>query len=130
MHATGPGIEVVEPQIAGPTQSLEDGATYPVRYYFPGYERPGGKKKLDINRINEMRKGVVIESVPEIIEESQAGSPQVERLPGGFEDKGLEVHRITAFEEASQVDLENIKSFHTLVTVKGKAICGNTWRKI
>jgi mannose-6-phosphate isomerase class I len=59
LHALGPGVEVVEPQIPGPTQSMEDGATYPVRYYFPGYEREGSKKELDVARADEINAGVV-----------------------------------------------------------------------
>lgn len=67
LHALGPGIEVVEPQIPGPTQSLEDGETYPVRYFFPGYERPGAEKMLDIDRAAEMSPGFTEVSLPEII---------------------------------------------------------------
>jgi len=114
LHALTAGIEVVEPQIAGPTQSLEDGATYPVRYYFPGYQRPGAQKKLDIDRVGEMNPAVVRESEPEIIAEG------VERLPGMFERKGLEVHRIT-LEKGRELKVPESTSFHTLVTVKGKA---------
>ncbi|MCK5450532.1 MAG: hypothetical protein KAI70_02055, partial [Candidatus Omnitrophica bacterium] len=55
LHALGSGVEVVEPQIPGPTQSLEDGETYPVRYYFPEYKRAGAQKKLDLDRIGEMK---------------------------------------------------------------------------
>ncbi len=55
LHAMGPGVYVIEPQISGPTQSLEDGTTYPVRYYFPGYQREGALKSLDIDRVGEMK---------------------------------------------------------------------------
>jgi len=92
LHALGPGIEVVEPQIPGPTQSLEDGETYPVRYCFPGYKRPGVEKMLDIDRAAEMSPGFIEEALPEIIKNEKGCV--VERLPGKFEDKGLEVHRI------------------------------------
>lgn len=117
LHALGAGVEVVEPQIAGPTQSLEDGATYPVRYYFPGFERPGAQKKLDIDRVGEMNPTVAVEAAPEII--AKDAKTMIERLPGGFEDKGLEVHRITLAAGAS-VDIP-ADSFHTLVAIGGTA---------
>ncbi|MDP8299154.1 MAG: hypothetical protein P9L88_04550 [Candidatus Tantalella remota] len=118
LHALGAGIEVVEPQIAGDTQSLEDGATYPVRYYFPGYERTGAQKMLDIHRVDEMTAAVSVEASPVVIAEDS--TVKVERLPGSFEDKGLEVHRITLADEAS-LDVTNVESFHNLVVVEGKA---------
>ncbi|MCK4423851.1 MAG: hypothetical protein KAV18_07270, partial [Candidatus Omnitrophica bacterium] len=118
LHALGPGIEVVEPQIPGPTQSLEDGATYPVRYYFPGYERAGAKKMLDIDRVNEITPAETKTVSPEIIEETEGYT--IERLPGNFEDKGLEVHRIT-LETGRELEKKSITSFHNLVAVKGRA---------
>ncbi|MFH1552447.1 MAG: hypothetical protein ABID83_02255 [Candidatus Omnitrophota bacterium] len=118
LHALGPGVEVVEPQIAGPTQSLEDGSTYPVRYYFPDYEREGASKKLDIDRIEEMRAEAVGEVSPEVIE--QTSSIKIERLPGAFEDKGLEVHRIT-LDKGAELEEKDITSFHNLVVIEGKA---------
>jgi len=68
LHALGAGIEVVEPQIPGPTQSLEDGTTYPVRYYFPDHPRNGAEKMLDIDRIDEMDTGVWDRGKADIIE--------------------------------------------------------------
>lgn len=118
MHALGAGVEIVEPQIAGPTQSLEDGATYPVRYYFPGFERPGAQKKLDIDRVGEMEKEVSREGKPVIVK-SENGY-MVERLPGGFEDKGLEVHRIT-IQAGASLDVPSLGSFHDLAALSGKA---------
>ncbi len=118
LHALGPGIEVVEPQIPGPTQSLEDGETYPVRYYFPGYERPGVEKMLDIDRAAEMSPGVTEEALPEIMK-SENGCV-VERLPGKFEDKGLEVHRII-MEPGVVLEITDVFSFHTIVSVEGEA---------
>ncbi len=118
LHALGPGVEIIEPQIAGPTQSLEDGATYPVRYFFPGYPREGARKKLDLDRAGEMGTDVVKESKPEIIEES--ASVKIERLPGDFEDKGLAVSRIT-LEKGAELQEAPITSFHTLSAVKGEA---------
>ncbi|MGB2629719.1 MAG: hypothetical protein WBD24_07365 [Candidatus Omnitrophota bacterium] len=118
LHALGSGIEVVEPQIPGPTQSMEDGATYPIRYYFPGRKREGGKKELDIDRANEINSEVVEEEAPEVIEKTDL--LKIERLPGGFESKGLEVHRIT-LAEGAELDAASIQSFHNLVVVKGKA---------
>jgi len=118
LHALGPGIEVVEPQIPGPTQSLEDGAIYPVRYYFPDYPRKGAEKKLDIDRIGEMRARGWDRGTPDIIEETD--TVRVERLPGGFEDKGMEVRRIT-MSKGAELEYDAVKSFHTLVVVKGAA---------
>ena len=118
MHALGAGVEIVEPQIAGPTQSLEDGATYPVRYYFPGFERPLAQKKLDVDRVGEMRKEVASEAKPVIVRDEKGY--KVERLPGGFEDKGLEVHRIT-LRQGSSIDVPSIESFHNLVALEGNA---------
>ena len=118
LHALGPGIEVVEPQIPGPTQSLEDGETYPVRYYFPGYKRAGVEKMLDIDRVLEMSPGFTEEAVPEIMK-SENGCI-VERLPGKFEDKGLEVHRIIMAPEAN-LEITEIHSFHIIVSVEGKS---------
>jgi mannose-6-phosphate isomerase class I len=118
MHALGPGIEVVEPQIPGPTQSLEDGETYPVRYYFPGYKRPGVAKMLDIDRVLEMSPGFIEEAVPEIMKRENGCI--VERLPGKFEDKGLEVHRIIMAPGAN-LEIPDIHSFHIIVSVEGKS---------
>lgn len=118
LHALGGGIEVVEPQIPGPTQSLEDGVTYPVRYYFPGYERPGAQKKLDIDRVCEMNTGIITDTPPEVIKDGKGCV--IERLPGKFENKGLEVHRIT-MKSGSELDVPSIRSFHNLVLVSGKA---------
>ncbi|MCG2777597.1 MAG: hypothetical protein L6406_18160 [Desulfobacterales bacterium] len=118
LHALGPGIEVVEPQIPGPTQSLEDGETYPVRYCFPGYERPGVEKMLDIDRAAEMSPGFTEEALPEIIKHENGCV--VERLPGKFEDKGLEVHRII-MDQGAVLEITDILSFHTIVSVEGEA---------
>ncbi len=115
LHALGPGVEVVEPQIPGPTQSLEDGATFPVRYYFPGHERPGAFKKLDIDRVGEMRSGITPETLPEIIEEGAGYT--VERLPGKFEDKGLEVRRVN-MRKSSSLEFKNNSTLHSFVAVR------------
>ena len=117
LHALGPGIEIVEPQIFGTTQSTEDGATYPVRYYFPGYERPGAGKKLDVDRVGEMRPEVTKEGAPVVI--SEAEGVKVEKLPGDLADKGLEVYRIDMKKGA--VMTSATESFHNLVSVKGSA---------
>jgi len=128
LHALGAGIQVVEPQIVGSTQSLEDGATYPVRYYFPGYERAGAQKKLDLDRVCEMKAEIVTMNSPEII--CSAPGRVIERLPGKFEDKGLEVRRIT-LEGGAFLEVKNITSFHNFVVVTGTAeilIGGETYR--
>ena len=118
LHALGPGIEVVEPQIPGPTQSLEDGDTYPVRYYFPGYKRAGVEKMLDIDRVLEMSPGFTEEAVPEIMKREKGCI--VERLPGKFEDKGLEVHRII-MAPGADLEIPDIHSFHIIVSVEGRS---------
>ena len=108
----------MEPQIAGPTQSLEDGATYPVRYAFPDYPTSSAKKMLDIDRTGEMHPEVVVKKDPFVIEKTD--SVIIEQMPGGFEDKGLEVHRITLLKDA-KVEIPNINSFHNLVAIEGNA---------
>lgn len=118
LHALGPGITIVEPQIPGPTQSLEDGATYPVRYYFPDYPVKSGKKKLDLDRIDEICAQKWTKGDMEIIDNQ--GKASVERLPGGFEDKGMQVNRINIPANEKYVN-KNLKSYHTLVVIKGKA---------
>ncbi len=117
LHALGPGVDVVEPQIAGPTQSLEDGTTYPVRYAFPAYPREGAIKILEIDRAGEMLPEVVKKTYPEVTCETDY--ILVERLPGKFEDKGLEVHRIT-FKNDSEYQQSSM-SFHNLVVLEGDA---------
>jgi hypothetical protein len=97
---------------------MEDGETYPVRYYFPGYKREGVKKELDISRAGEINPQVAQEASPEVVEETD--SVIVERLPGGFESKGMSVHRIIFAKEA-ELDVSAVGSFHSIVTVKGKA---------
>lgn len=123
LHALGSGVEIVEPQIAGPTQSLEDGPTYPVRYAFPEFPVEGAKKMLDIDRVGEMHADVVKQQSPVIIKGTD--DVKVERLPGDFEDKGLEVHRVT-LDDGAEFEEEGMKSFHTLVAVEGagKAVIG------
>ena len=41
-------------------------------------------------------------------------------MPGGFEDKGLEVHRIT-LGKGARLKVPEIMSFHSIVAVEGKA---------
>ncbi len=117
LHALGPGVTVVEPQIAGPTQSLEDGATYPVRYAFPAYPRNGYKKMLDIDRVGEMNPEVTKKAFPVVIEETN--HVVVERLPGEFENKGLEVHRISL--KIGAEFQRSLTSFHNIVAINGNA---------
>jgi mannose-6-phosphate isomerase class I len=117
LHALGPGVQVVEPQISGPTQSLEDGSTYPIRYAFPGYPRKEAKKLLDIDRAGEMHSHVSEKMVPVILRETE--NAIVERLPGGFEDRGLSVHRIRLEKDAEFK--QALTSFHSLVVTYGKA---------
>jgi mannose-6-phosphate isomerase class I len=118
LHALGAGIEVVEPQIAGPTQSLEDGSTYPVRYYFPGYPAEGAGKQLDLDRINETNTTVWETEEPVMVASSDGA--KIERLPGGFEDKGMEVDRITMNVDA-ELEYNTVKSYHILTVIHGSA---------
>lgn len=118
LHALGPGIEVIEPQIPGETRSLEDGATYPVRYHFPDYPKETAERKLDLDRIGEMNAGAWKRGTPDIIDQTDA--VKVERLPGGFEDKGMEARRITISKDA-ELSYDAVKSFHTLVAINGIA---------
>jgi len=123
LHALGAGIEIIEPQIAGPTQSLEDGATYPVRYYFPDYPRAGASKKLDLDRVGEMCSKIWKMEKPGVVKKT--AYIKVERLPGGFEKKGMAVHRVTMSGRA-RTEYRDVKSYHVLVAVKGPAFvaCG------
>ncbi|HTY45746.1 MAG TPA: hypothetical protein VMD52_07155 [Patescibacteria group bacterium] len=118
LHALGPGITIVEPQIPGPTQSLEDGATYPVRYFFPDYPVASGKKKLDLDRIGEICTKKWTPGDSQLVD--TRGGVSVERLPGGFEAKGMQVNRITIPANEKYLN-ENVKSCHMLVIIKGRA---------
>jgi phosphomannomutase len=126
LHALGPGVFVIEPQISGPTQSLEDGTTYPVRYYFPGYQREGALKRLDIERSIEMKPEVTSDAAPEIIEKGEGYV--IERLPGNFADKGLEARRIT-IESSYSIRICDNLSMHSMVVSKGKAFVSYDGRK-
>jgi phosphomannomutase len=118
LHALGPGVCVIEPQISGPTQSLEDGATYPVRYYFPGYQKEGALKKLDIDRAGEMKPEVTVDALPEVLESGKGYT--VERLPGNFSKMGLEARRIT-FERPFVIKDYDDSGMHSIVAVSGEA---------
>jgi hypothetical protein len=117
LHALGKGIEIVEPQIPGPTQSLEDGATYPVRYYFPDFPREGASKKLDIDRVSEMRSAKWEKTKPVVVNRSKKFV--TERLPGGFGAKGMEVRRTKA-QAGAEIGYDG-KSYHMFVLISGKA---------
>jgi hypothetical protein len=73
---------------------------------------------LAIDRVKEMNPDFTEEALPEIIK-SENGCV-VERLPGKFEDKGLEVHRII-MAPGAVLEITDIQSFHTIVSVKGEA---------
>ncbi|MBD3379579.1 MAG: hypothetical protein GF408_03850 [Candidatus Omnitrophica bacterium] len=120
LHAAGPGLEILEPQIPGPTQSLEDGSTWPVRYAFPKYtaRSPEATKTLDVGRAAEMIPDVALPDTPEVVMEEEG--LMMERMPGGFADKGLEVRRIS-LEKGKELSISEIESFHSLVTVEGRA---------
>ncbi len=118
LHALGPGIEVVEPQIPGPTQSMEDGDTYPIRYYFPDFKVPGAQKMLDLDRIAEINAAAWEIENAEVISESDG--MKIERLPGGFESKGMTVERICVSKGKSR-ESKLIKSYHSLVLLEGTA---------
>ena len=114
LHALGSGIQVLEPQIPGPTQSMEDGSTYPVRYAFPKYERESASKTLDLDRVNEIIPSVAEDVLPEVIEETDM--IKVELLPGGFEDKGMEVRRIN-MTKGAELEIKDSISDHLLAIV-------------
>lgn len=118
LHALGAGIIIVEPQIPGPTQSLEDGATYPVRYFFPDYPVESGKKKLDLDRIGEISTQKWARGSIQVIYNTDNIS--VEQLPGGFEEKGLQVNRIS-IPAKSGYKVTGAKSCHSLVAIQGAA---------
>ncbi|MBF0217106.1 MAG: hypothetical protein HQL30_08950 [Candidatus Omnitrophica bacterium] len=118
LHALGPGIEVVEPQIPGPTQSLEDGATYPVRYNFPAHPAATAKKPLDLDRVGEInisewKKG----EIETIFDKDQVS---VGRMPGKFEEKGMQVNRIS-MNKGSRLVFDGLKTYHIYVVVSGNA---------
>ncbi|MDR4499027.1 MAG: hypothetical protein MRK02_14090 [Candidatus Scalindua sp.] len=117
LHALGPGIQVIEPQISGSTQSLEDGATYPVRYAFPAYPRKETERILDIDRAGEMNPNVMRKVFPELIQKTD--QVVIERLPGGFEDRGLEVLRLR-LEKGAELQ-QTLTSFHYLAVTHGLA---------
>ncbi len=117
LHALGPGVEVVEPQIPGLSHPLEDGTTYPVRYAFPAYPQEGAIRILEIDRVSEILPEVVEKSYPEVIDKTDY--ILVERLPGKFENKGLEVHRIT-FKNDTEYQLSPT-SAHNLIVLEGNA---------
>ncbi len=117
LHALGAGVEVVEPQIPGLSLPLEDGTTYPVRYAFPAYPREGAVRMLEIDRVSEIVPEVAKNTYPEVIDETDY--ILVERLPGKFEEKGLEVHRLT-FKNDSELQ-QSSTGFHNLVALEGNA---------
>ncbi|KJJ85202.1 hypothetical protein OMAG_000914 [Candidatus Omnitrophus magneticus] len=118
LHALGAGIEIIEPQIPGPTQSLEDGETYPVRYYFPFYPREGASKKLDLDRVGEMSAEVWDKGREDIL--FNEDGVKIERMPGGFESKGLAVHRVN-LDKGKTLSYNNTTSYHIFVAVTGSA---------
>lgn len=117
LHALGAGIEVVEPQIPGDTQSTEDGATYPVRYAFPGFERQTVAKVLDVERVGELRAEKAPFCSVKVLRD-QSGI-KVERLPGGFEEKGLAVERIS-IQKGHTLRYSEARSAHMIAGLSGK----------
>ncbi len=93
---------------------MEDGATYPVRYAFPKHKRPGASKVLDIDRVGEIIPSVVRETAPKVMEDN--GYVRVERLPGGFEDKGMEVRRFS-MKKGTELCFNDNRSDHLLAVV-------------
>jgi mannose-6-phosphate isomerase-like protein (cupin superfamily) len=118
LHALGPGIEVVEPQIPGPTQSLEDGATYPVRYNFPAHPASTAKKSLDLDRVMEINTAEWKKGEIEVIYDKDQVS--IGRMPGKFEDKGMQVNRIS-MNKGARLVFDGLKSYHIFVVVSGDA---------
>ncbi|MBF0494578.1 MAG: hypothetical protein HQL28_05555 [Candidatus Omnitrophica bacterium] len=118
LHALSAGVEVLEPQIAGPTQSLEDGATYPVRYFFPDYPVRGAEKRLDLDRVDEINPRVWKKETPALLWDSDG--IRVERLPGGFEKKGMQVNRIS-LKKGAVCNYRSIASYKYLTLLSGEA---------
>ncbi|MFH1553145.1 MAG: hypothetical protein ABID83_05890 [Candidatus Omnitrophota bacterium] len=104
LHALGRGVTVLEPQIPGPTQRVCD--------LVPWY--PSREMHLT-EALEAIRYEVPAEEKPTPISE------MVERLPGRFEDKGLEVHRITMKKAGDRLPVSGITSYHLLVATKGAA---------
>jgi len=73
---------------------------------------------LEIDRVSEILPEVVGKSYPEVIDETDY--ILVERLPGKFENKGLEVHRIT-IKNDTEYQLSPT-SAHNLIVLEGNAI--------
>lgn len=113
LHALGPGVQVIEPQIAGDTQSTDDFDRLRYRDWWPR-----ATKRLDLNRINETKPAVGAKGTMQVI--NKTGNYVIERFPGGFEKVGLGAHLIT-FNNKAKVSESAITSFHELWVVEGKA---------
>ena len=73
---------------------------------------------MEIDRVEEISCDIVGKGNIEVIEQTEDFI--VEKMPGGFEEKGLQVNRIT-IEKNKSFNVNDIKSFHSLVSIKGKA---------
>ncbi|MFC1644349.1 hypothetical protein ACFL5C_03445, partial [Candidatus Omnitrophota bacterium] len=105
IHALGPKVNIIEPQVPGKTLRVMD--VEPIlRDTHPDEA---------IKAINPYAKGEV--DMQSLREDAKV---KVERLPGGFENKGLEVHRIT-FKETAELEFSDVTSFHTMLAIGGKA---------
>jgi len=105
MHALIKGV-VVEPQVPGVTYGIAD--IQPIK-------RDMNEREKAVPTVNPAFKG---ETGLEIVSETRG--VKVERWPGGFEEKGLEVHTVTFDREASyRVDRPG--SFDVLLVVQGHA---------
>jgi len=108
LHALGQGVWVIEPQIPGSTWRMEDWDTYPIR-------------ALDTEKYTELN--TVFVEVPETLEmigDKTTAQVRYERLPGAFEPKGLESHRITMQPNAEIVEA-NVTSAHNFMLAQGAA---------
>lgn len=118
LHSLGPGVEVVEPQIPGPSLPLDDGATYPVRYYFPGYPRETGQKELALARTGELKTTTGHKILPHVT--SPRANVEVEDFSDIFEGSGLTVHRL-AMDKNTSYGVTGNRTVHMLSTVTGQA---------
>ncbi len=111
LHALGPGVTVVEPQIPGTTQSTDDFDRLRYRSWYPE-----AKKGLDLDRIHESIPVVGKITSMEVIEATD--TYKIERMPGNFESKGLEAHVIT-FTGSGVIEVSDIASLHRFWLIEG-----------
>jgi mannose-6-phosphate isomerase class I len=113
LHALGPGVQVIEPQIPGDTQSTDDFD----RLRYRSWWRKEAKG-LDLDTITKTKPEVGKKGKMELVQDTC--DYVIERFPGGFEKVGLGAHLVT-FKKNAKVSESAITSFHELWVVEGKA---------